>query len=369
MSIITVLMTVYNAEKYLKRSISSVLNQTLKDFEFLIVEDASTDGSLAILKTYKDWRIRIIQNPSNLGQTASLNVGLREARAEFIARMDADDMAFPDWLEKVHAFATKNPEYSVVSCQAVIIDENDDVKAVTAAPLSYEEAFLKNITESSINHVGSLMVRDHVLKIGGYDSNYKIVADYDLWVRFLIGKYKIINIKNCLTVVRNHSASATSAGENKRDLETIEIMQRNIISFTNSSLTIDELSLLWRILHNIKNCKDESCDADKLINRIYDSLKQNLGLPYRLTQKVKERKKRAIFKKRVFVLLNNGKAVSARDALKEEIRINGWFSFFGLVFFLSFFGVFNNNIEFLYSKITTIGVRLKFSRAVKRVAG
>ena len=92
---VSVLMTVYNGGKYLRQALGSVLGQSYRDFEFLIVDDGSTDGSRAVLESCRDPRVRIMCNPSNMGQTRSLNIGLRAAKGTFVARMDADDVALP----------------------------------------------------------------------------------------------------------------------------------------------------------------------------------------------------------------------------------------------------------------------------------
>lgn len=364
---ITVLMTVYNGGHFLRKSIESVLAQTFDSFEFLIVDDCSTDDTVSVIRSYKDDRIVLYENTINQGQTKSLNIGLREAKGRYIARMDADDMVFPDWLEKVYRFAKKNKEYSVVSCQSLIIDENDRIKFATGAPISYQEVILKNIMESSINHVGSLMFREDIVKVGGYDDNYKIVADYDLWTRLLIKRYRLVNINEILTATRIHNVSATWRGKNTRDSEIIEVMQKNMVNFTNSGLMKEELRVLWKILHDIKNCGDEARSADKLINSIYDAIKPELGLSNSLVQKVKERKKQEIFKKRIFTLLQNSKYNRARDALKEYIHAKGWFNFFGLVYFLSFFSIFTKNIEVIYYCILSLLIKVRFGKSIKRL--
>ncbi|MFN8250041.1 MAG: glycosyltransferase family 2 protein [Ferruginibacter sp.] len=94
--VISVIMGVYNAETFLEEAIKSILNQSFRDFEFIIVNDASTDNSVAIINRFNDDRIRVINNESNIGLTRSLNKAIRQAHGEFIARMDADDISFPD---------------------------------------------------------------------------------------------------------------------------------------------------------------------------------------------------------------------------------------------------------------------------------
>src|SRR5688572_25142970 len=106
---VTVLMPVYNAEKYLKEAIDSILQQTLTDFEFLIIDDGSTDASVRIIRSYADSRIRLVQNETNAGITVTLNKGIELAKAPLIARMDADDISYPMRLQRQYDFFLAHP--------------------------------------------------------------------------------------------------------------------------------------------------------------------------------------------------------------------------------------------------------------------
>ena len=119
---LTVLMPVYNAEKYLKPALESILNQTYKDFEFLIIDDGSTDKSLEIIKSYNDSRIRLIGHEQNQKLIATLNEGIKLAQGEYIARMDADDISAPERLQKQMEFLEKHPATVVLGCDFQIID-------------------------------------------------------------------------------------------------------------------------------------------------------------------------------------------------------------------------------------------------------
>ena len=110
--IVTVLMTVYNGKNYLNEAIESVLCQTLTNYEFLIVDDASTDNSIEIINSYNDSRIKLLINKKNIGQTVSLNKGLAIAQGKYIARFDQDDVCLPKRLEEQVAFFKKNPSRS-----------------------------------------------------------------------------------------------------------------------------------------------------------------------------------------------------------------------------------------------------------------
>ncbi len=111
---ITVIMPVYNCELYIKEAIDSILNQTFTDFEFLIIDDASTDKTVSIIKEYKDFRIQLIEKEGNKGISDSLNYGLKVAKGEYIARMDGDDISLPERFVKQVTFLDSNPD--VILC-------------------------------------------------------------------------------------------------------------------------------------------------------------------------------------------------------------------------------------------------------------
>ena len=125
---ISVLMCVYNDEDWLKNSIDSIVNQTFTDFEFVIVNDGSTDNSLEIINSYSDDRIRIINNEENLGLPKSLNRGLNLCKSELIARMDADDISMNNRLEKQYKYLKKNKEIALIGGQAEYIDSDGSKK-------------------------------------------------------------------------------------------------------------------------------------------------------------------------------------------------------------------------------------------------
>src|SRR5215212_5805616 len=124
--LVTVLMPVYNGEKYLGEAIDSILNQTLTNFEFLIIDDGSKDKSVDIIKSYNDPRIRLVNNETNLGISKTLNKGIELAAAELIARMDADDISYPERLQKQYDYFMSNPECALLSTWARTITENNE---------------------------------------------------------------------------------------------------------------------------------------------------------------------------------------------------------------------------------------------------
>ncbi len=138
---ISVVMSSYNTElSMLKEAVESILNQTFRDFEFLIIDDGSTDGSDQYLKSLSDERVKIIQNPQNIGITKSLNIGFKAAKGKYIARMDADDISLPTRLEKQYEFMEAHPEVIVCGTRAGILDEKRNVRPLNVnVPDNMEE--------------------------------------------------------------------------------------------------------------------------------------------------------------------------------------------------------------------------------------
>jgi len=180
---VTVLMTAYNAEAYLVEAVESILAQTFTDFEFLIIDDASTDKTLDILKEYarQDARIRLFRNEQNMKIAASLNKGLALAAAPLIARMDADDVSFPNRLEKQFAFMQEHSDITVCGTALSIYDAPDEI---WTPPTEHGAIRAKLLFGSCVWHP-TTMYRKEVISIyaGGYDPSLPPAEDYDLWAR------------------------------------------------------------------------------------------------------------------------------------------------------------------------------------------
>ena len=212
---ISVLMTAYNAEKYICESIESILNQTFLDFEFIIINDASTDGTEEILEGYNDPRIKIIKNKENLGQSKSVNIGLRLAKGEYIARQDGDDISVPDRLRKQIDFLEKHKDYSVVGSFIKVIDENSRELYPIEKPVSHIKIkeFLKK--DNCIAHGSALIRMKDLSDIGFYDELFPKALDYDLFIR-LSEKYRLANLPEYLYYWRRHSESISVAHYNEQ---------------------------------------------------------------------------------------------------------------------------------------------------------
>lgn len=215
MTLISVIMPVYNAEKYLKESIESILNQTYKNFEFIIINDGSTDDSLKIINYYaaKDNRIRIISR-ENKGLVYSLNQGIKLAKGKYIARMDADDISIIDRFEKQIKYFDKNEVDILGSFMKYFgdITENDLSQECNMNSnindQNCEIAFLKSC---ALCHSSVMMKKSIFRNLIEYNCNFSHGEDYDLWLRALKSGYKIKKIEKVLVNMRCHNDSKTKS--------------------------------------------------------------------------------------------------------------------------------------------------------------
>lgn len=351
--IITVLMTVYNGGEYFSASMKSVLNQTFRNFEFLIIDDCSTDHSVQTIESFGDGRIRIHHNPINLGQTKSLNVGLKIASGEYIARIDADDIAFPHWLERQVAFINDNPNYSVVSANVVAIDEMNRIKKIYRPPMHKEDIILRSLIASPISHVGSVFKKNDVLEHGGYDENYKIAADYDLCGKLLRNNRKITTNPQILMAIREHAQSLSRSERGKKELqEIIEVAQKNIDKFTNMKFSNDEVKLFCMANYDEGNLgADEFNKALKATRKVYGNLEPSLRIKNRKAVQWLYKRCTTIYLKRFFSFLIQRNYAGARQLSLEGIKEFG-LSIFVPLFIASLSGkMFSQNLLALYEKM------------------
>jgi glycosyltransferase involved in cell wall biosynthesis len=179
---ITVLMPVFNGEKYLSPAIDSILDQSYTDFELLIIDDGSTDSSAAICREYRDPRIRLVANERNLGLIATLNRGLDLARGKYIARMDCDDISLPGRFERQFRFMEQNADIGVCGAWFEKIFHGGSETVRTPAEDNLIRFFL--VFDNAFNH-STVFLRRSVLEEHGlrYDPAYQYAEDYEFWVR------------------------------------------------------------------------------------------------------------------------------------------------------------------------------------------
>jgi len=216
----TVIMPTFNVDKFIARAIESMLSQTFKDFELIIIDDASTDGTLEIARSYakKDSRIKIVVNEKNLQVATTLNKGIKIAKSQIIARMDPDDISFPERLEKQFTFMKKHPNIAIVGTNILIINELGELISKREYPDKSNKLKKLMFKYSPFAHPTVMFRKKIFQEFGGYSVSMVPCEDIDLW--FKIGsKYEISNIQEYLL---KYTLIKTSNSHN--DLRYLELL-------------------------------------------------------------------------------------------------------------------------------------------------
>lgn len=205
--LVSVLMPVYNEEDNVVRAIKSVIAQTYRNWEFVIVDDGSTDRTPTILKEFSesDPRIKVIRNERNMGITASLNRGLKACKGEYIARLDADDWYHPEKLEEQVRFLEEHPDHGMVGTFFTLVyDDGREIRV--SLPVKHENILKRMAYRNSFCH-SCVTFRREVLEVAGYyDEKLKYAQDYDLYFRVMsIAKAANIPKYLCYRRYRKHS--------------------------------------------------------------------------------------------------------------------------------------------------------------------
>jgi len=201
-------MPAYNAEKYIAEAIRSVLGQSFADFELLIVDDGSSDNTLNVIQGFSDPRIRLVVQ-ENQGISQALNTGLRVARGVYIARFDADDICFPERLDRQVLFLEGHPAYLVIGSDAEYISENGEhLFNFRCVGHSHREIQEKLYHHCPFIHSGVMYRKEAILRAGGYSLHAHNFEDYLLWVQ-LLKSGKCYNLPEPLIKVRINPASVT----------------------------------------------------------------------------------------------------------------------------------------------------------------
>ena len=200
---ISVVMPVYNGERYLREAIDSILNQTYADFEFIILNDGSTDKTEEIILSYNDPRIVYVKNDENLQIVKTLNKGIALAQGKYIARMDSDDISLPARFEKQVQFMENNQRVDICGTWIEVFDLRNEKWEY---PIGHEEIKSVLLFNSALAHP-SVIMKKSIFKTNQYDEKYNKAQDYALWVN-LLRTYTFHNIPICLLRYRLHEKQA-----------------------------------------------------------------------------------------------------------------------------------------------------------------
>jgi glycosyltransferase involved in cell wall biosynthesis len=275
---VTVLMSVYNGAYYLRESIESILNQSFTDFEFIIIDDCSTDKSGDIIREYakQDQRIVVIKNEENIGLTKSLNKGLKLAKGEYIARQDADDISEPERLAKQVAFLGTHPEVALVGTWYKEIDAQGRLFAEIQTLYDCTQIRWCLLFSCTFVHSSVLFRKSTIIEqIGLYNEEFTYAQDYDFWCR-IVRKFPTTNLQEYLMNLRVHSDSISSV---KLSIQQDMALQTQIANLENllgweqaqklsNGLLLRTMTFLWiGSLDELKEMDIKQCN--KIIDEIF----------------------------------------------------------------------------------------------------
>jgi glycosyltransferase involved in cell wall biosynthesis len=245
---VSIITCTYNDEKYIAQAIESILKQTFTDFEYIIVNDKSVDETVKIVKSFKDPRIKLIENKENMGAYASANVGISQAKGKYIARMDADDISTPSRIEKQFNLLESRADIAATGSWGMIIDELGNlVKEKIYAVESYEllpEMFFG----TSIMHSTLFFRKEAGEKVGFYSEYERKTMDFDFYFKLLNAGYNLYNIPEYLVLYRVHPTSMTSTGFDHQEQVAKAVILKNLDSLLELKADPNDISLLRRAL-------------------------------------------------------------------------------------------------------------------------
>jgi len=241
MTDVSVVMSVYNGDRFLREAIESILFQELADFEFIIVDDGSTDGSAAIVKSYPDPRVKLVQQ-ENRGLSAALNAGLRLAQGRYIARMDADDISMPNRLAMQYHFLESHPECVVVGSNVMLIDSQGDYLYTSDQPTEWEE-IRRLLPWTPFYHSSTMFRKDVAIQCGGYFEAIKHYFEDLIFFNRLSEFGELRNLEEPLIKYRLVPSAITNQGPGYYN--TVLGICRNILR--TGAISQDDLELLKKV--------------------------------------------------------------------------------------------------------------------------
>jgi glycosyltransferase involved in cell wall biosynthesis len=269
---VSVLMSVYNGEAYLRQAIESILNQTFGDFEFIIVDDGSTDRSPEILAACakQDDRIRRLQNDSNLGLIASLKKGIGFAQGEYLARQDADDISLPRRFESQVAFLDQHPDVGVLGTWMMNVEENGR-RRIWETPLTDALIRWSLLFATSMVHASVMMRRSLLDEDDPYRPEMPHAEDYDLWVR-LSEKTRFANLPACYYVRRRHEKRVSVRYEDAQRDTGIAVMVGNITKILEGTVREAEVGALSDAYGGgLLRAQGQVKDVAELVKKLYEA--------------------------------------------------------------------------------------------------
>jgi len=264
---ITVLMPVYNAAPYLRESIDSVLSQTFTDFEFLIINDGSTDQSEEIILSYSDKRIRYFKNPINLKLIQTLNKGFGLALGKYLVRADADDINYPNRLALQFAFMEQHPDVALSGTGFETFGTDIPTQVTRYAP-DHNTICFKHLYQIHLSHGTSIFRMSEVKKHSlFFDPSYEHAEDYELWTR-ISSVSKLANIPDVLYRVRQHDTKVSKLFSQVQELNSLRV-KKNLFEKMGANLHDKDVVLFGSIAqHEYLITKDFLISSKLLLTNV-----------------------------------------------------------------------------------------------------
>lgn len=224
---ISVIMSVYNGETYLEEAIESVINQTFKNWELIVINDCSTDSTSEILTAFasKDERIKVNTNEVNLKLPTSLNKAISLSSGKYIARMDADDICLPERFEKQYKFMEEHQDVALSSCRFMTVKNGVYMSGGAGGRCDNQALRAMLLVANPILHPG-VIAKAEVMKKFNYDTTLTCTEDLELWTRMVMGNQKIEILPECLLIYRLHDKQITSTTLERQHTEVLKIQQK-----------------------------------------------------------------------------------------------------------------------------------------------
>lgn len=327
---LTVLMTVRNGEIFLRKSIESILNQSYQNFKFLILDNASTDNSKEIIKSYSDSRVDLVELKEDIGQVAALQMGLDICQTKYIARMDADDISMPDRFAKQILFLERNPEVGVCGTFAIVFSDTKEL--FFSWPTEADDIKVKLHFECCLAHPTVIIRREFFIKFNlNYNARLKHSYDWDLWQR-CSRYFPLANIPEFLLRYRLSRQSESFRTRHLQksvadllDHETLRLLKLNNhpLKRVNRDVAMETLNLKNRpreFLESVLNWFDQLRTANKKYGLYADAslekfLKKRLFLVLNYGIRYKKEVLKIFIKEKIF------KYIEFKDSLKFIIKV------------------------------------------------
>lgn len=265
--LVSVIMSVYNGEAYLKAAVLSILNQTYQNFEFIIIDDCSTDNSFSILKNFNDKRIHLIRNEKNLKLPSSLNIGLKASKGKYIIRMDADDISLPRRIEKQVKFMEAHSDIAIAFSDVLRFSGKKIQIDFNTNDLSFKGIQSILLFYNVINHT-AVIINKNLIPDLTYPTKYSIAEDMALWI-LLLKNHKVSYMRENLVLYRIHEKQVSSAMTDLQRQQVVDIKTPILNELTGGNENTNYE------LHTLISLKTEKLSVQELMSWMYFLEKSN----------------------------------------------------------------------------------------------